>query len=350
MKKLVAIFCTFCAFIGTGAAKTLVAYYSYTGNCRSIVTEVMKQLSADVAEIQPAEKGLRYEANNYALGKQLLNAIGEKPDDAASYPQIDPVSVSLADYSTVIIVTPLWWSQMAAVMQSYLFQTGAQMAGKRVGLVVSSASSGISGVVADCKRLVPDADYIDEPLWINGSNRSNMPALVTEWVKNNKLNEISTEAMHIHVTAGGQTFAATIEDTPTGRAFAALLPLTITMNELNGNEKYHYLDSQLPTDPYTPGTIRAGDLLLYEATCVVLFYETFTSSYSYTRIGALDNPSGLAEALGTGNVSVLFEKSTTTENLTPTLSSGEGGKILHDGQVYIRYNGQTYNVQGKQIK
>ena len=349
MKKLVAIFCTFCAFIGTGSAKTLVAYYSYTGNCRSIVTEVTKQLSADVAEIQPAEKGLRYEANNYALGKQLLNAIGEKPDDAASYPQIDPVSVSLADYSTVIIVTPLWWSQMAAIMQSYLFQVGTDLSGKNVGLIVTSASSSISGVVADCKRLVPNANYLSENLWINNSNRSNMPALVANWVETCGLNQTENTTMSINVIVGNKTFTATLADSETGRAFAQLLPMTVTMNELNGNEKYHYLDSQLPTDPYTPGTIRAGDLLLYEATCVVLFYETFSSSYSYTRIGAIDNPSGLAEALGTGNVSVLFEKGEAT-GLTPVLSSGEGGKFLHEGQVYIRYNGQTYNVQGKQIK
>ncbi|MBQ9705407.1 MAG: hypothetical protein IJV55_04355, partial [Paludibacteraceae bacterium] len=333
----------------TGAAKTLVAYYSYTGNCRSIVTEVMKQLSADVAEIQPAEKGLRYEANNYALGKQLLNAIGEKPDDAASYPQIDPVSVSLADYSTVIIVTPLWWSQMAAIMQSYLFQVGTDLSGKNVGLIVTSASSSISGVVADCKRLVPNANYLSENLWINNSNRSNMPALVANWVETCGLNQTENTTMSINVIVGNKTFTATLADSETGRAFAQLLPMTVTMNELNGNEKYHYLDSQLPTDPYTPGTIRAGDLLLYEATCVVLFYETFSSSYSYTRIGAIDNPSGLAEALGTGNVSVLFEKGEAT-GLTPVLSSGEGGKFLHEGQVYIRYNGQTYNVQGKQIK
>ena len=155
--------------------------------------------------------------------------------------------------------------------------------------------------------------------------------------------------MSINVIVGNKTFTATLADSETGRAFAQLLPMTVTMNELNGNEKYHYLDSQLPTDPYTPGTRRAGDLLLYEATCVVLFYETFSSSYSYTRIGAIDNPSGLAEALGTGNVSVLFEKGEAT-GLTPVLSSGEGGKFLHEGQVYIRYNGQTYNVQGKQIK
>ena len=43
---------------------------------------------------------------------------------------------------------------MAAIMQTYLFNYGAQMAGKHVALIVSSHSSGISGVVADAERLV----------------------------------------------------------------------------------------------------------------------------------------------------------------------------------------------------
>ena len=68
-----------------GDTKTLVVSYSYTNNCRDIVTTLTSQISADVLEIQPAEKGLHYEANGYALGTQLLNAIKANPDDASSY-------------------------------------------------------------------------------------------------------------------------------------------------------------------------------------------------------------------------------------------------------------------------
>lgn len=153
----------------------------------------------------------------------------------------------------------------------------------------------------------------------------------------------------INVIVGSKTFTATLADSETGEAFAALLPLNVTMNELNGNEKYHYLSSSLPTAAYQPGTIHAGDLMLYGNNCVVLFYETFNSSYSYTRIGSIDNPSGLAEALGDGNVSVRFENGQTTD-LIPTLSLREGVKVLHDGQLYIRYHGTMYNVQGGIVK
>ena len=55
--------------------KTLIVYYSYTNKCHEIATTLSSQIEADVVRIEPAEKGLKYEANNYALGTQLLNAI-----------------------------------------------------------------------------------------------------------------------------------------------------------------------------------------------------------------------------------------------------------------------------------
>lgn len=48
--------------------------------------------------------------------------------------------------------------------------------------------------------------------------------------------------------------------------------------------------------------------MLYGSRTLVLFYETFSSSYSYTRIGVVvDDVSGYASALGSGNVTVSFE-------------------------------------------
>ena len=182
-RDFIVMVCAMLMFLSTGAsAKTLVVYYSYTNYCREIVNTLTSQIDADVLEIEPAEKGLAYDANGYALGTQLLNAIKAAPNDASSYPAIDPVSTTLSDYETIIIVTPLWWSQMAAIMQTYLFNYGGQMAGKHIGLIVSSASSGISGVVADCKRLVPDGSYFSEDLWINHPNHSRRATLIQAWL------------------------------------------------------------------------------------------------------------------------------------------------------------------------
>ena len=153
----------------------------------------------------------------------------------------------------------------------------------------------------------------------------------------------------ITVTINGTSFDAVLANSETGRAFADLLPLTITMNELNGNEKYHYLNGSLPTDSYKPGTIEAGDILLYGNNCVVLFYETFSSSYSYTRIGKLTSADGLKAAVGTGNVSVTFAKKSTTGVNNVQSDKGQSTKVLRDGQLLIERNGETYNIEGKKL-
>jgi hypothetical protein len=79
------------------------------------------------------------------------------------------------------------------------------------------------------------------------------------------------------------------------------------MIELNGNEKYFDLSHHLPANASNPVTIQNGDLMLYGSNTLVLFYKTFSTSYSYTRIGRLENPAGLATALGAGNATVIFE-------------------------------------------
>lgn len=111
---------------------------------------------------------------------------------------------------------------------------------------------------------------------------------------------------NITIQVGGKTFSATLADNEAARAFRSRLPLTLGMSDLNANEKYAYLAEPLPVAPVRPGTIRPGDLMLYGSSCVVLFYDTFSSGYSYTRLGQIDRPGELAAAVGRGSVRVTF--------------------------------------------
>ena len=116
----------------------------------------------------------------------------------------------------------------------------------------------------------------------------------------------SMENTTMWMTVGQQRFGISLEDNPTTRELVARLPLSLDMTELHSNEKYATLDHPLPTQAYRPGTIHNGDLLLYGTDTLVVFYQTFTSSYSYSRLGRIDNPAGLAKALGRDDVRVSF--------------------------------------------
>ena len=286
--------------------KTLVVYYSYTGNCRTIVNTLTSQLTADVVEIQPADKTQRYEANGYAIGTQLLNAIKAKPGSASSYPAIDPVSTSLDDYDNIIIVTPLWWSQMAAIMQTYLFQNADAMSGKHVAMIVSSSSSGISGVVADAKRLLPDVEWMGDALHIRDSNRSRASSLIADWLSTLDLQTASAQVMNI--TIGGKTVTATLADNSSAQALYEALqqgPITYEAHDYGDFEKVGDLGQSFPRNDESI-TTRPGDIILYQGSSLCIYYDT--NSWNFTRIGRIE---GMTQdeikdfvRAGEGNVSI----------------------------------------------
>ncbi|MFC4142662.1 cyclophilin-like fold protein [Pedobacter mendelii] len=125
--------------------------------------------------------------------------------------------------------------------------------------------------------------------------------------QNNGSENKNPSTTKMKITIGTAVFTATLHDNPSANAFKARFPLTLNMTELNNNEKYYDFSKSLPTNASVGGDIKVGDLTLYGDNTLVLFYKSFNTSYSYTRLGYVDNPTGLAAALGTGNVVVKFE-------------------------------------------
>jgi hypothetical protein len=117
----------------------------------------------------------------------------------------------------------------------------------------------------------------------------------------------SSECLRMRIKIGAKTFTATLYDNASTAAFKSLLPMTISMIELNGNEKYFDLSVNIPTNASNPRTIQSGDLMLYGSNTLVLFYKTFSTSYSYTKLGRINDTTGLAAAAGSGNVEITCE-------------------------------------------
>jgi len=111
----------------------------------------------------------------------------------------------------------------------------------------------------------------------------------------------------MRIKIGSNTFIATLYDNATATAFKGMLPMAVKMSELNGNEKYFDLSVNLPTNASNPGKIESGDLMIYGSNTLVLFYKTFSTSYSYARLGRINDTTGLAAAVGSGDVTVTYE-------------------------------------------
>ncbi len=112
----------------------------------------------------------------------------------------------------------------------------------------------------------------------------------------------------ITVSFNGRAYLATLADNSPAAAFAELLrsrggSMTVHMSEYGGWEKVGSLGQTLPGN-HTQTTTAAGDFVLYQSNSIVLFYGS--NSWSYTRLGRLDDPSGLRDALGSGDVDVTF--------------------------------------------
>lgn len=157
------------------------------------------------------------------------------------------MEVELADYDVIIVAAPLWWSSMAAPLQTFLFYHGRQMAGKSVGLIVSSASSGISGVVADAKRLIPEGNFLAPNLWIRSSQTANCQSLLADWLVAIDYAGLATSLSPVAYGADAELVC-----TPGGlRVLGAFKRLALF--DVSGGKVMESADEYVDTTALTPG-------------------------------------------------------------------------------------------------
>lgn len=174
-------------------------------------------------------------------------------------------------------------------------------------LAIIAAAVALSTLSVSCSEdglELPKQQQTEQPDndgWENGGNNDG-----NDTSEDNGSASDNQNGKMMEIGINGKTFTAVLNDSNAAAVFRDMLPLTLDMNELNGNEKYCNLDTSMPASPVSVGNIETGDLMLWGGNCLVLFYKSFRTSYSYTRIGRIGNPSGLAEAVGKGNVKITF--------------------------------------------
>ena len=157
--------------------------------------------------------------------------------------------------------------------------------------------------------ILPNNKSNDKPKKITGNKiDTNTIILEKELSEQNDYIESEYDKMktitNIYVTINGKTYDAKLEENETAQSFANMLPEEFQMNELNGNEKYVNLDNTFPTNSYYPKYIEAGDIMLYGSNCLVVFYKSFDTTFSYTKIGHIEN----LPDLGNKNITIKFEE------------------------------------------
>lgn len=162
--------------------------------------------------------------------------------------------------------------------------------------------SNTDNIVANDNQTSENSENIEE---INTENSIANSEETIEEGSENMTNQ--SENIKINLIVNNKTFSATLNNNETVKELISMFPMTLHMSDLNANEKYHYLDSSLVTNSSNPRRINAGDIKLYGNNCLVVFYDSFNTSYSYTDLGKVDNVEGFISELGRGDVTMTFE-------------------------------------------
>lgn len=121
--------------------------------------------------------------------------------------------------------------------------------------------------------------------------------------------QTGTQRMNIQITIGTQNLAATLDDNPTSREFAALLPLTLTLRDFNAAEK---ISDELPQRLTQAGAPEAaagvaGDIAFYAPWGnLALFYRPGPHARGLIKMGRIT--SGLEPLSRPGSLHVTISR------------------------------------------
>lgn len=147
-----------------------------------------------------------------------------------------------------------------------------------------------------------EAESINEAESVQETERNEMDTTETNIQNNMEENKV----VNMNVQVGDMVFSATLEENEALSALVEMMqerPVVIQMSDYSGFEKVGPLGASLPVNN-SQTTTQAGDIVLYNGNQIVIFYGS--NSWSYTRLGHIDDLTGWEDALGSGDVTVIF--------------------------------------------
>lgn len=277
-----------------GNYNSVVLYFSATGTTKKVAEKIAKYSNSDIIEIIPKEEYKKEDLdyNNDCRANREQN-------DSTARPQIKN-NIDISKYDVVYLGYPIWWGTSPKIILTLL--DSYDFTGKVIFPFCTSRSSSIDKSIDDLRNYNLNLTIKDGKRF--SSNNSEYE--IIDFVNRSKteMNTLNKETDKMKVNIDGKDYIINLDDNVTAKKLYDLAPFEVTMNELNGNEKYVYLESRFPVNPYKPGHIEKGDVMLFDNGCLVIFYKSFDTSYSYTKIGHIDN----LNDLGNGNITAKFEK------------------------------------------
>ena len=119
-------------------------------------------------------------------------------------------------------------------------------------------------------------------------------------------NAFGDNMQNIIITIKNKKYEAILYDNSTTKELIKKFPITITMSDLNGNEKYYNFSKSFPTSSENVANINKGDIMLFGDNCLVIFYKSFSTRYRYTKLGYIKNLEDLENSLGKGDIEITF--------------------------------------------
>lgn len=120
-------------------------------------------------------------------------------------------------------------------------------------------------------------------------------------------NAFGDNMQNIIITIKNKKYEAILYDNSTTKELIKKFPITITMSDLNGNEKYYNFSKSFSTSSENVANINKGDIMLFGDNCLVIFYKSFSTLYKYTKLGYIKNTEDLENSFGKGDISITFE-------------------------------------------